>query len=235
MTQALGLSSLGTELLDDPSADPATVRQSLGNITRSNRWLGGRSALRFGLARAIMPDDPAQLTLLDVGSGAGDLALEAARWGRTRGRQIVGFGLDRSAEASRLAREHGLPAVVGCAGTLPMADRSVDLVLVSQVLHHLNPAGAGCLLAECARVTRTALIVSDLRRSLLAMAGFWAASRVLGFDPATRSDGLTSIRRGYTMAEFRAQLDRAGLAGAGAWARPGYRLVAVWRRDHAHR
>ena len=67
---------LGVELLDDPGADPAVVRSSLRHIARSNRWLGGRAALRFGLAMALDSARPgADFSLLDVGTGAGDLPL----------------------------------------------------------------------------------------------------------------------------------------------------------------
>ena len=76
----LATTPLGVELLDDPAADPATVRSSLGDIARSNRWLGGRAAVRFGLDRLLkkLPHER-RLTLLDVGTGAGDLPLDAVR------------------------------------------------------------------------------------------------------------------------------------------------------------
>jgi hypothetical protein len=78
-------------------------------------------------------------------------------------------------------------------------------------------------------VAKRAVIVSDLRRARTAVAGFWLGSRVLGFDAATRADGITSVRRGYTARELRDLMGRAGLA-APVWSRPGYRLVALWRR-----
>jgi len=49
MTGHLGVSSLGTELLDDPAADPAAVTLSLRNVARANRWFGGAAAVRYGL------------------------------------------------------------------------------------------------------------------------------------------------------------------------------------------
>jgi hypothetical protein len=79
-------------------------------------------------------------------------------------------------------------------------------------------------------VARRAVIVCDLRRAKLAQAGFWLGSRVLQFDAATRADGITSVRRGYSIREFKDLLIAAGLP-APVWARPGYRLVAVWRRE----
>jgi ubiquinone/menaquinone biosynthesis C-methylase UbiE len=169
---------------------------------------------------------PSVLTLLDVGTGAGDLPLEAVRWGRRHGIRIHPLGLDRSPTAAGLARENGVASLVACAGTLPVRSRSVDIVLVSQVMHHLRRDAALRLLSECHRAARTAVIVTDLARARLAVAGFWVASRVLQFDQATRTDGITSVRRGYSLEEFEELFRAAGLE-ARAFRRPGYRLVAV--------
>jgi 2-polyprenyl-3-methyl-5-hydroxy-6-metoxy-1,4-benzoquinol methylase len=220
---------LGVELLDDPAADPAIVRSSLSHIARSNRWLGGRSAMLFGLGQALSGvATGSPITLLDVGTGAGDLPLAAQRWGSRRGIRIQPLGLDLSLAAARLARENGIPAVAGCGGSLPLRNQSVDVVLVSQVIHHLRRDAAVTLLRECDRIARIAVVVTDLNRARMAMAGFWLVSRLLQFDPATRADGLTSVRRGYSPAEFRRLFVEAGLP-ARCHRRPGYRLVAIWR------
>ncbi|HEX9166623.1 MAG TPA: hypothetical protein VF862_11995, partial [Gemmatimonadales bacterium] len=82
----LALSPHGTELLDDPAADPATVALSLRNIARANWWFGGWAAIRYGLSRLLEAGDPgnrirsSRLTLLDVGTGIGDLPARAVRW-----------------------------------------------------------------------------------------------------------------------------------------------------------
>ena len=167
------------------------------------------------MARALEGAAARSLTLFDVGTGAADLPRDAEQWGRRRGFVIRGMGIDRNYAAARVARANGVATVVGCAGTLPLGDRSVDLVLVSQVIHHLTLPAVIQLLAECGRVAKRAVIVCDLRRARLAEAGFWLGSRVLGFDAATRADGITSVRRGYSVAEFRRSHDGRGPAGAG--------------------
>ncbi len=107
----------------------------------------------------------------------------------------------------------------------------MDVVLVSQVAHHLEPAALIALLRECDRVARQAVIVSDLRRSALAQLAFRVGARLLRFDPATRSDGLLSIRRGFSAGELRNSLRVADLRGR-VWRSPGFRLVAAWRPGH---
>jgi len=229
--------ALGVELLDDPAAAPALVRASLRNIARANRWFGGAAAVRFGLERAFAgsreePEGPAELTLLDVGTGTGDLPRMAVAWAAQRGITVRPLGLERHATAARLAREGGLAAVVGDGGVLPFRSRGVDLVLLSQVAHHFAPAGIVRLLGECARVARRAVIVADLRRSAIAALGFRVAGRVLRFDRDTVRDGVTSLQRGFTVQSLGALLLEAGIRTPVS-RRPGARLVAVWRPPSA--
>lgn len=221
---------IGRELLDDPAAAPAQVCESLRHIASANRWFGGASAVRFGLARALPAGGSSTLSLLDVGTGLGDLPRMATAWAARRGIVLRPVGLERHGAAARLARAGGLAAVVGDGAALPFRSASVDLVLLSQVAHHFAPGGIVRLLRECGRVARHAVIVADLRRSALAAVGFRLASRVLGFDRDTVRDGVTSLQRGFTPASLEALLAEAGV-GARVWRRPGARLVAVWRRD----
>jgi SAM-dependent methyltransferase len=227
--EPLTIVPIGTELLDDPAADPALAAESLRNITRANRWFGGAAAVRFGLGRAL--DGMARgitVSLLDIGTGAGDLPGAARRWAERRGLRLVPVGLERSRVAATLAHRAGVPCAVACAGVPPVGDKSVDVVLVSQLVHHLDAGSAVRLLRTCDRLARRAVIVTDLRRGTLGRLAFWVGARALRFDPVTVADGMTSIRRGYTTSELRALLARAGVRGV-VTRRPGYRLVAVWR------
>jgi len=225
----LELSQVGIELLDDPGADPAIVTISLRNIARSNRWFGGAAAVRHGLARGLA-DVPAgsTLTLADLGTGVGDLPHAAARWARRRGIRLVTVGLERSPVAARLSLAGGVPCVVGCAGAPPFREKSVDVVLVSQVAHHLSDASAVRLFQACDRLARRAVIVADLRRGRLGPLVFGVGALALRFDPVTIADGITSLRRGYTVGRLRDLLAAAGVRGR-VERRPGYRLVATWR------
>ena len=221
-------SPTGTELLDDVAADSRLVEESLGNITRANRWLGGLAAVRHGLGR-LLGGRTGPVTLLDVGTGAGDIPRMARAWCRGRGMTLTPFGLERHPAAARMAMEGGLQTSIGCGGSLPLRDGSVDVVVLSQVAHHLDADSCIAVFRECNRVARIGVIVSDLHRSVAAQAGFWLASHALGFDRVTRADGVTSLRRGFTPGTLRQLLERTGV-DARVERRPGFRLVATWNK-----
>lgn len=225
----LEAAAIGDELLDHPGAEAARVSESLRHIARANRWLGGASAVRYGLQRALRSGpEPRSFSLLDVGTGLGDLPRMAVAWAARRGVVLRPVGLERHGTAARLARQGGLAAVVGDGGALPFAGGSMDLVLLSQVAHHFAPGAIVRLLRECARVARHAVIVADLRRSGLAALGFRVAGALLRFDPDTVRDGVTSLQRGFTPRSLGALLTEAGVPASVA-RRPGARLVAVCR------
>jgi len=224
----LSITSIGAELLDDPAANPAAVAESLRNIGRANRWFGGAAAVRFGLARTLAGVPPGTtLSLLDLGTGLGDLPRVAVRWGAARGIRVVPVALEVNRVAATLASGAGVPTALACAGAPPVRDKGVDVVLVSQVAHHLSEASVVRLLQTCDRLARRAAIVADLRRSPIARRAFWCGAQLLRFDPVTVADGMTSIRRGFSPRELSSLMARAGVEGR-VYRRPGFRLVATW-------
>lgn len=225
----LSITPLGAELLDDPGADPAIVAESLRNIARANRWFGGAAAVRFGLDRTLGEVPPgASLSLLDLGTGLGDLPHVAVRWGARRGVRIMPVGLELNRAAAALAKSTGLATAVACAGMPPIRDKSVDVVLLSQVAHHLTSESVVRLFRACDRLARIAVVVADLRRHALAVPSFRFGARLLGFDRVTLADGVTSIRRGFSRPKLLELMAQAGVRGR-VDERPGFRLVATWR------
>jgi SAM-dependent methyltransferase len=208
----------GVEILDDPSVDPAVRVRAIADVARSNRVLGGLRAAALDLRDAVVKP---RGTLLDVGTGLADIPARARTDAERAGIALTTFGVDEAPSLLRQARERVSHVVCANALALPFRDRSIDVVMCSQLLHHFENADAELLLAEMNRVARRAVVVSDLRRSWVAALGFWAMS-------VTRHDGVVSVLRGFT----RADLDRLVRSATGSTPtirhRLGYRLTARW-------
>src|SRR5256886_10384678 len=174
---------IGTELLDDPRADPVLVGRELRDIARLNALFGGtRAVVRelepfFERRRRDMGNGKRETwTLLDIGTGSGDIALAASAAARRRGIDLKGIGLELNPTAARIASTAGVPTIVADGNALPVGSRSVDVIVASQVLHHLPRAVAVRWIGTFDRVARRAVVLADLRRSRVAMAAVWAAS-----------------------------------------------------------
>lgn len=231
------------ELLDDPKADPQAVEAELRDIARLNTMFGGTRAVvkelrRFFGRREAGREKRATWTLLDVGTGLGDIpraAIKAARRSDIDLR-IIGVEINRAAAASAIRADATgrILMVLADGSTLPFAPKSVDIVIASQVLHHLTRATAVQWIAQFAALARRGVVLADLRRSRLAMAALWVVSFPLGFGAVTRHDAVVSLRRGYTKGEMNGLL-RAGGAPPVARYRPLSRVVAAWEPRDAHR
>lgn len=231
----LPLAPLGREVLDDPRCPDDVARATLLDIATSNALFGGRQAARFGLQRLLdvggLPARP--LRLLDLGAGAGDIARHLCEWSRQRGVRLKPVAVDLHREAVRLAGDTGVPGIRADVAALPLRPGSVDIVLASQFLHHFRSDAACTVLRTVDRLAAVGVVVADIRRARMAVAGIWLAAVVLGFHETTRRDGVLSVRRGYTRPELARLLKAAGIR-APVSRRPGFRLVAAWRTDRAN-
>ncbi len=218
----------GIELIDDPGLEPHRLCRSMRDVVRANALFGGRRAVRTELQRFFEGRKGASLVMLDVGTGLGDLPAQARRLAAVYGVQLRTVGVDRSAVLAREARSAELPTVRADALRLPVRDDSVDVVLCSQLLHHFEGAGALALIRELTRVTRSLVLVAELRRSWTAAALFWLASWPLRFEAVTRHDGTLSVMRGFTAEELIELVAAAVGRPATVTRHAGFRLSATW-------
>lgn len=93
---------------------------------------------------------PSEASVVDIGCGMGHLA----RLLLERSNSV--FGLDLHD-----LRAVELPFVLGDAGNLPLADKSVDVVLLVTVLHHMDAAMHLEVLKEATRVARRRVVLLE--------------------------------------------------------------------------
>src|SRR5207244_3156215 len=152
----------GVEILDDPAVDPSDRARSMADVARSNVWFGGRRAATLAWRELLDALSLSRVTLLDVGTGLGDLPRALRREAGRRGVTLVALGFDCVPGLLANARPGMDHPVCADARHLPFEDGAVDVVLCSQVLHHFADDDAGALVAELHRVARRGVIVADL-------------------------------------------------------------------------
>jgi ArsR family transcriptional regulator len=161
-----------------------------GPDTRDARQLvPGRSWAAWSRAIGLLLP---RLKVADLGCGEGYLTMEAARWAS----RVI--AVDRSdavlKRARSLARRRRVSNVIWKKGELeklPVPDRSVDVAMLSQALHHAQqPARA---VAEAARITVPGgrVLVLDLRSHHEDWVRAKLGDRRLGFDDSELRSMLT--------------------------------------------
>jgi len=201
--------------MDDPGLDDGAHRRALAGLARINRLSLTARQLAAGIDR-VAGAGPRRV--LDLACGDGAVTVALARLGRRRGRDWRVDGADVSAFALELAAARAEAAGVACdfhcfdSVADPLPD-GYDVVVSSLFLHHLDGPDVVALL-EKVRRAGARLVVSDLRRSRLAVAVTWVTVRLLARSPVVHVDGVRSVRAAWTAGEMREMAQRAGLAGA---------------------
>jgi ubiquinone/menaquinone biosynthesis C-methylase UbiE len=222
------------EIIDGPPVPFKEMACCMMDISRVNALFGGRLVTMIHVKRLLetLPADRL-ITVLDVGTGAGDIPRELVRWARRQGRRIRVFALDRDAATLRVAAQvvRDYPEISflrGDALSLPIRPDAVDLTISALTLHHLEPTAGVQYLAEMDRVARVGFVVNDLVRSRVAHWVVWLITRFITRSAIARHDGPLSVRRSYTPEEVNGLCEQAGLKGVEVvhhW--PYFRFCAV--------
>lgn len=158
--------------------------------------------------------------LLDVACGGGLLAPYVD------GRGYLHVGVDLSPTATRVAREHGVHAVVqGDACRLPFPDASADVVVAGEILEHV--ADLPRAVAECCRVLRPGgtLVLDTIADTWLArLLVVTVAERIPGGAPRHIHDPALFVNRRALLAECAAHGVRLRMTGL----RPSLVQLVEW-------
>jgi 2-polyprenyl-3-methyl-5-hydroxy-6-metoxy-1,4-benzoquinol methylase len=177
------------ELMDDEAADLAGLRRTYAVFPLVNALVAGwRRAYVERLRPLLDRDRPT--TLLDLGSGGGDLARRLAGWAARDGLRLEVTAVDPDARAHDFASRRpraGVSYRCASSGDLVAAGESFDVVVSNHVLHHLDDEARRAVLADSERLATRLALHSDIRRS----------------TSFVRTDGLRSIRRSWHADELR--------------------------------
>lgn len=221
------------ELMDDPGADLGMLWRTYDRFRLVNRFVSNQRAVyRRWIRPRLSPTRTRRV--LDIGTGGSDLPRAMLAWAHREGLRLEVTAIDPDARAIAWARRRPpLPGLVLRQATsreLADAGERFDVVTSNHVLHHLDGRELGALLADSERLARDGGVAvhGDIERSRLGYAlfalGTLPFARNLLAGSYIRADGLTSIRRSHTAAEFAAVLP------SGWRVRRGFpsRLEVVW-------
>jgi 2-polyprenyl-3-methyl-5-hydroxy-6-metoxy-1,4-benzoquinol methylase len=221
--------ALQAEYFDEPGRPLEEIAQSYEMLASVNRFFVLAEPFQRVLPRLLGAERCRSLSMLDLGAGDGALGHELTDWAAKRGWDWRIINLDNNPLAMRL--NGGTANVVASAVCLPFRDRSFDVVLASQMTHHLMSDVEVCQhFREAWRVTRDLVFINDLHRNLGLYFALWLLMRLRRYPANFRADGLLSVKRGWRVGEWRSLARRAGIPNPQVWLYAGARVMLQARK-----
>ena len=202
------------EMMDLPGQPRELLVGDLANLRWFNRFLGCHRNVLRGLARLVREQKLRDFSLLDVGTGSGDIPGVIVRWARRQRIRARITAIDReTVSVAEAAGQTGafseISLLCGDGAAPPFSAASFDFVLASQMLHHFPDDEIVAMLRNWARLARRAIIISDLVRHPLAYYGISLISKAFTRNAMTLRDAPLSVRRALTISEWARLLRRA--------------------------
>jgi ubiquinone/menaquinone biosynthesis C-methylase UbiE len=225
--------STAKEMMDAPDNPRDLLEDDLRNLRIINRYLGNYRSVLRGVKRIVEEQKLRHFSLLDVGTGSGDIPVKIAAWARRKNLAAELIALDPEPVTLRAAvhqtRDYPEIALVRSDGrALPFATGSFDFVLSSQMLHHFSEEGIIHLLRGWSRVARRAIIVSDLIRHPVAYHGIGLLTKLFTRNIMTRTDAPLSVERAFTLEEWRELFERAEIGPFRIFPRFPFRQITLF-------
>jgi len=201
------------ELMDRPQLVSSELEKDLRNIRQLNRFFGSHRLVLHFLRRWIKPGD--HVRIVDLATGSGDIPRLIIDYAQKIGAKVEVDALDRQSATLEIARK-----LSGNYPEISYIDANIlewqpadpyDIVLCSLALHHFSDEDAVRLLRRCRELSQKFVLVSDLRRGLLATIGVYLLTALIFREPMTRYDGRVSAARAFSFAELDDLAGRAGL------------------------
>ncbi len=208
--------STQSEWMDDPAVDPADLERCLADLATVNTVTLARPPTLAFLRTAARSMPGAELSVLDVGSGQGDMLRRIARWGARRGTKLRLEGVDlnpASAVSAQRMTPPGLPITYRTGDVFDEKPGSVDVVISSLFTHHLADDDVVRFLRWMEQTARRGWFINDLHRHPIAYYGFTALSQAAGWHPMVRHDGPISVARAFRRRDWARLLRQAELEG----------------------
>ncbi|MES2239103.1 MAG: methyltransferase domain-containing protein [Bacteroidota bacterium] len=191
------------ESMDDFSLEGEILRDALDKIAKINRLLGGNKLTLLGvksLVKNVAVD--AEITIVDVGCGNGDMLRTLADYGFQNNLKLKLIGID----ANNFTINHAVDLSKKYSNISYQCDDifgkafeelKYDIVLSTLLLHHFKKDEIIKIVTVFYANANLGIVINDLQRSPIAYRLFQLLCFVFRLNKMSREDGLISILRGF--------------------------------------
>lgn len=194
------------ELMDDFSIRDSRIDDALKELKIINNYLGGVSTTVSAL-KYFTRDKLLSIKIIDVGSGSSDNLIIA----KNTYPNLQILSVDKNISVLNYSK-NSLQKINSDAYHLPFKDECCDIVHIALFLHHFNEDQIEKLLNEFLRICKKGIIINDLQRSLLALAGIKLLTVLFSKSILVKNDAPVSVKRSFNKSEIINFLRKSGVS-----------------------
>jgi ubiquinone/menaquinone biosynthesis C-methylase UbiE len=202
------------EKMDQPGASPTETRQALRELEIVNRLLGGYAVILDALEKIEWNSHP--ITIMDFGSGGGDVLRVIAKWAEKNKRQVKLLGVDWNPVMTEYAREHSkdfsnISFITENVFDDELLKEKTDITMNSLFCHHFTNEELVELVKRMHRLSTKAVIINDLDRHWFAYYSIKVITSVFSKTYLVKYDGPLSVARSLKKKEWQKILSAASI------------------------
>ena len=225
------------EMMDSGVLDQAGYERCLADLEMVNRvTLTHRPTIGWLQAATRGLPAGADVSVLDVACGHGDLLRAIHRWAVRRGLKprLAGIDLNPGSAVAARAATSAHQDITWHTGDVfaYVPDPAPDFIVSSQFAHHLDDGQVVAFLRWLERHAARGWFVADLHRNVVPYYGFRLLARLMRWHRVVRIDGTISIARSFRRADWRRLTAAAGVPASVHW-HPMYRFCVGRLRSPA--
>lgn len=200
--------------MDDLSISGDVVSSTLRELDTINTWLGG-NAISLRLYKRLA-EKKKSISLLDMGTGGGDLMKMMVDWSRKNKIETQMKGIDANPHIIDYAVEHlksykEINFLVADVFDPSMYTQKVDVIHACLFTHHFSHEQLVWLFTQWKNTATTGVIINDLQRHPLAYYSIKILTRLFSKSYMVRNDAALSVARGFKRRELIQILKEAGI------------------------
>ncbi|MFD0710833.1 methyltransferase domain-containing protein [Paenibacillus sp. GCM10027626] len=227
------------EIMDDFSLGGGELREALRHLRRLNFIFGAAAPTCHGVAQLWREaGKPKSLSILDIGSGSGDVNRQLLRWAEDNRVALTITLADITEEACEEARhlfrgEPGIQIIRSDLFALPA--HSADIVTATQFVHHFSAHEVPRVVQSMLKTARLGVVINDIHRHWIPWAAVWLTTRMISRNRYILHDGPLSVAKGFRGEDWQQLRTALGLSYKMDYAwRPLFRYVVVIRNSQAN-
>lgn len=204
--------------MDDFTIKGKIIVQTLNEIERINRLLGGNSVTIDGLRKLFekSPGSPALISVADLGCGGGAMSDLVWIWGLRNNLHMKITGFDANPHIidycnTRFHNHQKLHFECLDIKENSFTSQRFDIIMATLFIHHFTNEELVSLISQFATQTRIGIVINDLHRHWLAYYAIKIITKLFSKSEMVKYDAPLSVLRGFKKTELIEILKKSGI------------------------